>query len=206
MAMTEFVLKLTAIPGSRLLMHNQRLADPLDPAARALRDQVNRNKTIKGGASEEDILAVARLEFEGGLYFDKDFGPYIPGPNIRQCLIGGGKVFARGTGAKVQRGVFIKDEVNPLSYRGPRTIDELWEGRYWNRVSAVPRGQGRVIRCRPEFINWSLEADGMLDTAAVELDDFRVIVRNAGTMIGLCDWRPAKGGTCGRFEAEVVIK
>lgn len=62
--MKKFTLTLTGV--TPLLVHNARLADPLDPIVR-------QTKPISGKRSktEEDHLELARLEFIGGLYYDQ---------------------------------------------------------------------------------------------------------------------------------------
>lgn len=190
--MIDFSITLTGT--APLLMHNSRLANPLDPATKALkRYTAKRNKT------DEDHETIARLEHAGGLYLDPDVGPFIPGENISRCLVDGAKLTKQGV--KVTRGVFIKTDVNPLSYDGPRTADGLWEAGYKHMASAKV-GMQRIMRCRPVFYDWIVEADGFLDASVLELSDIASIAVNAGQMIGLGDWRPRFG----RFTATVEQK
>lgn len=130
------------------------------------------------------------------MYLDPDMGPYIPGENIMRCLVDGAKLTKQGV--KVTRGVFIKTDVNALSYDGPRDVQALWDKGFYN-MSSVKVGTSRVMRCRPEFINWKVQADGLIDPSVLELDDLNGISLNAGQLIGLGDWRPRFG----RFTAEV---
>ena len=57
-----------------LLMHNIRLADPLNPIAKAMKAISSKRKK-----TDDDLAQLARLEFEGGLYVLPDLGPYLPG-------------------------------------------------------------------------------------------------------------------------------
>lgn len=190
--MIEFTLTLR---GSRpLLMHNSRLANPLDPATKAIKAVTSKRKK-----TDDDHELIARLEFSGSMYLDPDYGPYVPGENIMRALVDGGKLTKQGTA--VTRGLIIKSDVNPLAYKGPRTPDELWDKGFRHMASAKV-GTQRVMRCRPIFYDWSLEADGLLDPAVLELSDLDTIATNAGLMAGLGDWRPRFG----RFEAEVAKK
>lgn len=175
-----------------LLMHSSRLSNPLDPAAKALkRVSAKRTKT------DEDHLEMARLEHAGGLYHDASFGPFIPGENIARALVDGAKLTKRGV--KVTRGVFISSDVNPLSYDGPRDLEGLWEDPNFRHMASVKVGTARVMRCRPTFSNWAVQAQGVLDTEVLELDELADIATTAGQLIGLGDWRPRFG----RFEAKV---
>jgi hypothetical protein len=175
-------------------MHNSRLANPLDPAVKAIRKYTTKRKK-----TDEDHEAIARLEFTGGLYLDPDTGPYIPGENIMRCLVDGAKLTRQGV--HVTRGVFIKTDVNPLSYSGPRDDQGLWEANF-KHMASVKIGTSRTMRCRPWFRDWRAQAEGVLDLAVLELDDLQTIADNAGSLIGLGDWRPRFG----RFTAQIEHK
>lgn len=176
-----------------LLMHNSRLANPLDPMAKQVKKLTRkRNKT------DEEYAELAHVEWMGGMYFDDQLGPYVPGENIARCLVDGAKLTRQGTA--VSRGVFIKSDVNPLAYEkgAPRTIEGLWDKGYKHMASVVVARQ-RIMRCRPWFPNWAVSAIGLVDPSVLELDDISAIAESAGAMIGLGDWRPRFG----RFTAEV---
>lgn len=187
--MIEFTITFTGT--APLLMHNSRLSNPLDPATKAVKKVTGkRNKT------DEDHEQVARLEFTGGLYLDPDVGPYIPGENIARCLVDGAKLTKMGV--KVTRGVFIATDVNPLAYNGPRDDEGLWKANF-RHMASVKVGTARLMRCRPWFPEWKVQAEGILDPSVLELDDLASIADNAGSLIGLGDWRPRFG----RFTAVV---
>lgn len=175
-----------------LLMHNARLADPLDPATKALR--AVSSKRVK---TDDDREEMARLEFIGGLYLDPDVGPYVPGENIERCLVDGGKITK--SGRKVTQGVFVKTNINPIAYPGPRDPEGLWADVNFRLVKSVKVTTSRVMRTRPMFRQWKLDAEGVLDTAVLSLEDLRSIAETAGSRIGLGDYRPRYG----RFVAEV---
>lgn len=186
----QFTLKLTG--DGPLLMHNSRLANPMNPIAKALK-----TVSAKTRKTDADHLEMSRLEFLGGLYIDPDLGPYIPGPNIECCL----KEAARMSklGKQVERGVFVTQLVNPLAYRGPRAEAELWEDENFRRNDIVRVGQARVVRTRAEFRGWALETRGVLDVDQLTPEKLEEIAAKAGLYIGLGDWRP----NFGRFTAEV---
>jgi hypothetical protein len=187
----EFRIKITGT--AELLMHSARLANPLDPVAKAMK-RVSSKRT----KTDEDHEELARLEHAGGLYIDPDVGPFIPGENIQRCLVDAARVTRAGK--KIERGVFIATDVNPLGYAGPRTVEGLWADENFRHMASVKVQQSRVMRCRPRFRQWGVEADGTLDTAVLSLEELREIAETAGSMIGLGDYRPRFG----RFVAEVV--
>ena len=175
-----------------LLMHNGRLADPLDPAARALKKVTSkRNKT------DDDHLAVSEAEFMGALYIDPHVGPYLPGLNIEVALWQGAKM--NKLGEKVRRGLMITSDVNPLAYNGPRDAVSLWESEQFTHRAAVVVSRARVMRTRPIFREWAVQADGILDESQLDLDQLHQIASNAGSFVGIGDWLPRFG----RFTAKV---
>ncbi len=176
-----------------LLMHSSRLANPLDPATKALK-----KVTSKRGMTDDDHLEKFRLQFLGSLYIDEDAGPFVPGENIWRSLYDAAKKTKMGV--KVKEGVFITTDVNPLSYSGgPREADALWKNENYRFMSTVVIGRSRVPSCRPVFREWKVQADGILDPSILEPSDLESIADTAGTLIGLGDWRPRYG----RYVAEV---
>ena len=190
--MIDFTITLTGT--APLLMHNGRGANPLDPAAKAIKRLTGkRNKT------DDDYAELARVEFAAGLYIDPDIGPYIPSDNILRCLFDSAKLTKMGV--KVTRGVWITTDINPLVYDGPRDEQALWDAGWRHLTSAKNPGQsGRIMRCRPWFPEWKVQADGIVDPTQLDLDNIKSIADNAGSFIGLGDWRPRFG----RFTATVA--
>lgn len=185
-------VRITLIGTAPLLVHNIRLANPLDPIAKAMK--AVSSKRVK---TEDDHAELARLEFLGGLYIDDQVGPYLPGQNIERSLTDGARITKAGK--KVERGLFVTDDVVPLLYNGPRSGSALWEDENFRSVLAVKVGTSRVMRTRPMFRDWSLEADGELDPSVLAIDELASIAETSGAMTGLGDYRPRYG----RFTARV---
>ena len=188
--MTDFRITITGT--APLLMHSSRLANPLEPATKALK-----KVTGKRQKTDDDHAEIARLEHLGSLYLDADFGPYLPGENISRALVDGAKLSKQGM--KVTRGVFISTDINPLSYRGPRSSEGLWNDSNFRHMASVKISTSRTMRCRPVFREWSTEAQGILDPNILDLTDLAGIATTSGQIIGLGDWRPRFG----RFTATV---
>lgn len=190
--MQKFTLTLTGT--TPLLVHNSRLADPLDPAAKALKKiSSKRNKT------DDDHEALGEAEFMGGLYLDPDVGPYIPGLNIAATLLEGAKL--NKLGMRVKRGLLVTTDVNPIAYDGPRDPAQLWRDGGFTHRASVGVGTSRVMRTRPIFRDWAVQADGLLDESQLDLDLLAQIAQNAGDFIGLGDWRPRFGRFVAKVEA-----
>lgn len=176
-----------SLQGQRpLLMHNSRLANPLDPIARQLKTISSKRKK-----TDEDHEAMSKIEFLGSLYHDSTLGPYFPGENIQRCLVEAARF--NNLGKKVERGLFIETEQNPLVYKGPRTSEKLWEDESFRHFAIVRVGTSRIVRTRPQFQQWELEAHGRLDESQISWDQLGEICQNAGMYVGLGDWRPRFG-------------
>ena len=189
--MIEF--RVTLIGTSPLLMHNSRLANPLDPAAKAVK-----RLTSKRNKTDDDYLELAHVEWLGGLYHEVEVGPYIPADNIFRCMWDAAK--KHKLGVKVKEGIFFNQDINPLIYKGPRDTDGLWADENYRFTKSVKVGQQRVMRTRPQFREWAVETVGLLDPGILDLVEMEQIVDTAGLVIGLADWRPRYGRFTGTLE------
>lgn len=184
-----------------LMMHSGRLADPFDPDTKALKAV-----TAKRKKTEEDMLDIYRLEWMGGLYYDPGAGPFIPGANLDTMVAEAARLQKRGK--DVARGFMTLEDRLPLTYEGPRDRAAMFaSGRFTDVRGVKNPGTGkRVMRCRPIFREWSLEATLSYDEKVLDEADVRAFLRDGGQYIGLGDYRPGspRGGRYGRFEATVA--
>jgi hypothetical protein len=183
----------TASNGSPLLMHNERLADPLDPYTKWLAEL-----TGKRTKTERDIEEMARREFLGAGYWANDDGPegtqsepVIPTWNIVRCLQESAS--RHKLGKHILRGIIPVDEMTPLIYDGPRDADAMWKAGTFHSRKGVAVGQRRVIRTRPCFTDWSVEAELELDLTILDPMQVNQIAAEAGRYCGLGDARPRFG-------------
>jgi hypothetical protein len=175
-----------------LLMHNNTLVDTLhDDTKRLKRISSKRTKT------DEDEIAMRRIQFGAALYLDPEVGPYMPGPNIAKALLLAARI--RRNGPKVERGLILISPVNRLEYDGPRDVSGLWNDprfRFTVPVKVPPRTGKTVMGCRPIFPEWACTATAFTNPTVLPPDELADIANDAGQMIGLGDWRPWHG----RFE------
>ncbi len=68
------------------------------------------------------------------------------------------------------------------------------------REDYVRVGQSTDLRYRPEFHKWSVTFDLEYDADLLTVDDIANLINRAGFGVGLCEWRPEKGGENGRFK------
>lgn len=203
----ELLLKLdgrTDSGGSPLIMHNERLADPLDTITRELAAVTGKRKK-----TEADHLELARIEYLGGLYTTPPIAsskkangqkPILPGWNILSCLEEGAKRHKRGR--DVVRGVFPKQEYALLTFDGPAGADELWKGKDHFLRKGVKISTSRTIRTRPLFTDWQAELLVEVDPIIFDVHSIVTIWKDCGRYAGIGDNRPRYG----RFEGTVEVK
>lgn len=185
--------------GSALLMHNERLADPLDPYAKRLAELSKKTKK-----TERDYEELGRREFLGAGYWLEDDGqgncsvPYIPTWNIIRCLQEAGT--RHKLGKQVLRGIVPVVEETLLVYVGPESADELWKAGTFHSRKGVGVGQRRVIRTRPCFSDWRVDAELELDLTILDVEVVNLLAVEAGLYIGLGDARPRFGRFRGSAE------
>lgn len=178
--------------GSPLIMHSERLADPLNDFTRAIAAiSKKRNKT------EADHTEIGRLEFLGGMYTNGD-GPCLPAWNVLRCLQDGAKRHKRGV--DVLRGVYPLSEHADLIYEGPRDPDELWKAGTFSLRKTVGIQRSRTVRTRPIFTDWRAELLVEVDPTVFDLDTLANCFRDAGVYAGIGDMRPVHGRFAGTVE------
>lgn len=183
----------SAAGGSPLVMHNERLADPLDPIVREIATY-----TKKRTKTEADHVEIARLEFGGGLYTNGN-GPCLPAFNILRCLQDGAKRLKRGP--DVLRGVYPLVDHADVVYEGPRGTDELWKSGEFALRKTVGIQRSRTMRTRPIFTDWATELAVEVDSSIWDLDTLAEVWRLAGTFCGIGEMRPVYGRFAGALEA-----
>lgn len=192
--------------GSALIMHNERLSDPLDSFTRAIKEiSSKRSKT------EDDHAEIGHLEFLGSLYSYPmlEWGQdglsaghagtvALPGWNIMRCLQDGGKRHKKGP--DVLRGIHPLEEFCALVYEGPRDPAELWEAGEFSLRKGVGVSGRRVMRTRAIFTEWQASLKVEVDPKIFDLDTLRKCWVDAGKYCGIGDMRPIYG----RFTATLT--
>jgi hypothetical protein len=179
------VLKVKITGVKPLLMHNERLADPLDSYTLALAE-VSKKRT----KTQDDHRELSWREFEGSLYCDDKIGPYLPDTWIRASIISGAK--KEKMGKTFTAGIVILDQKNPLIYKGPRTPRELYDGKFYDR-RCVGVNNSKTARTRPCFREWSCEFTLMFEETLIDRANIDRALARAGQLEGIGDYRPVFG-------------
>lgn len=188
------IIKAKLIGTRPLLMHSDKLADPMNPLTKehkALTKKSSKSKT------DDDHEAIAKSEWRAGIYWDESLGPYMPGVNIEGTLIAGGKL--RRLGANLKRAVEVVDDRYKLEYEGPRDLQNLWAQGFYD-VRSVKVTSSRIMRYRPLFRQWAVTCEIAFDETSIDRAEVVRCLEDAGAYCGLGDYRPKFG----RFAVEVL--
>lgn len=187
-------LKITGV--SALLLHSDRLSNPLDSMTKA-----HKLLTSKRKKTDQDQIDIARSEFLSSLYpAPESMGICVPSAMVRAVLVGGAKKVKMGT--EVKTGTMIVEDWVKLSYKGPSTPEELWNNPDYVDVRGVKVSTSRIMRYRPKFPVWSLNVSILFDDLVLTGEQIKNCMEIAGKYVGMGDYRPEKSGTFGRFIVE----
>jgi hypothetical protein len=169
-----------------LIMHADTGSNPLHPLTKA-----HKLLTSKRKKTDDDLEAIALSEWRMALYFDEKIGPYIPAANLEATLTESFKL--QKLGRKAKQAILVVEEKLPLIYRGPKKIEELSQKSEFIDMRSVRVQQARLQRCRPIFLEWGCEATISINTEIINIDELKKALNDAGSLIGLCDFRPRHG-------------
>jgi len=151
-------------------------------------------------------IPTAEEEAAAGLYRNREGLFALPIIAVRSSLLGGcvgrriGKVGAmRVIGPAVSYD--IQDEWLPLL--DPRTQVPLKNYEIFVVRAVVNRKSG-VLRARPMFRNWMVDAPLLVDTESARAEMVLEIFTFSGREVGLGDWRPQKSGIYGKYTATLI--
>lgn len=169
--------------------------------------QHNPEKTMGAGGpavglSKKKIPTPAE-EAEAGTYRLPSGQLYIGALAFRSALLNAakgkrvGKVAAKGI---IAGAVMPEGEVCPLEH--PETGAEVKDFEIFTcRAVVMQKG---IMRSRPRINAWACELGLMVDVEAVDAQVVADLLTEAGTRVGVGDFRPERGGIYGRFTVERV--
>lgn len=140
--------------------------------------------------TDADFEQLAKLEFLGSLYVNKEGRPVFPMEGVEAILVAGAKKSKEGTAAKA--GVFCTSNAL-LDYKGPKTAEALWEDESFRLQVPVKVGTSRVVRTRPIFHEWSCTIELNYNSSICNEEQIFGWLKVAGEQCGAFDWRPKYG-------------
>jgi hypothetical protein len=119
---------------------------------------------------------------------------YVPGVNLQRALVAAA-TYSKGKGrASLQKPVAACVIVSP-----ERIMLGTTEFMIDSRPVVIPATKGRVLRHRARLDAWSLRFNLEFDDTLLTAVELRRVVDDAGTRVGILDFRPEKKGPFGRF-------
>jgi hypothetical protein len=142
-----------------------------------------------------------REQAEKSLYHGIGGELMIPSPNLFRCIIDAGKFHKQNkrqlttqTSSQIPSCIDFGDQVEiKLIHNEPWEVDT-------RAVRVPPRTGGRILRHRPAFQDWALSFSLDLNTEAMHPKMLRDVIDDAGSKIGLGDFRPDCKGMYGKFK------
>lgn len=178
---------------SPLLMHDDKTANPLNEYSKKLKALTSKRKK-----TDDDLLEIARIEWEASLYYTKQKGYFIKGDCFAASFLEAAKSKKLGTAFK--QAVSIPDDPMLVFPHMKLTPDKLFDKLQYVDMRTVKVMRNKVMRCRPIFNDWSCEVTVFFDETRLDELEIEQIVAHAAQYIGVCDYRPKYG----RFTAERI--
>lgn len=186
---------------SPLILHNGRiLTNPLNPLTKMIKGY-----TGKRTKTDDDLMAISKLEWLAGLYLDEvptiddnsngitfsgGSAPIIPGDVLEGMIVSGAK--KSKLGVQFKSGVLIDGDF-PLLYDGPTDLEKLFnDGRFVDSRN-VRVQKNAVVRCRPIFKQWAIKFTVNYLPSVVNPSQIKETLVTAGLVCGFCDYRPKYG-------------
>lgn len=184
-----------------LLMHNGKITtNPLNPLTKEIkRISGKRNKT------DEDLLALSKLEWLGGLYLTeksdiavngneiniKSAGvPCLPSDVLEAAIINGAK--KSKLGVQFKSGMMVEQDY-PLIYDGEKDLEAMWQSGAYADLRKVSIQKNSIIRCRPIFYDWALNFVVSYLPSILNAHQIQEAVEKAGLEVAIGDYRPKFG-------------
>lgn len=172
-----------------MLLHNGRLANPLDQHTRAIAAVAGKTKKTM-----EELARLAQLEARGGMYETAEGALGLPVANVWRCLYNAAKAFKLGE--SVKQALIPTIEVVPLLIGGDAIACDDYIGADSERLFYVPVviKRNRTMRARPKIpAGWEATVSMILLTDVLQAESLKPVIERAGRLVGLGDWRPLYG-------------
>lgn len=179
-------LKVTFKGITPLIMHSCQCVNPLHPISLEMKKITSKRKK-----TEEDLVALADLEWEAGAYWKDEIGLYIPAENVEATIVNGAKAFKKGK--DIEKHCNVTDLYIPFNYGEKLSKKELIKSFEYRDTRPMTVMRSKVMRTRPRFDQWAITFNLMYDENNIDLDTVIKAMEYAGQYVGLCDSRPKYG-------------
>lgn len=140
-----------------------------------------------------------QAEFEAASYRFPDGGYGVPVIAFKAATVGGARFYAQVTMTALKQFLFFRGE---LGNDGQMLARLDTEPRMREDVVRVGRG-GTDLRYRPEFMPWRTTLVVTYVTSALTRSSVLSLIDAGGLGVGVCEWRPEKGGDFGTYQVDL---
>lgn len=149
-----------------------------------------------GKKTKERAIRYPEAEAKAATYFTANGRYGLPGLALKAAIIGAAHKDIGIEKTLVRKALFLVSD-------DPGCILPMESDQPIVREDMVRVGMGAAdLRYRPEFRNWSVEVTFEVDAELLTNKDVIALVNRAGFGVGICEWRPEKGGEFGRFKID----
>lgn len=146
-----------------------------------------KNRDIRDPAAESDAA----------MYRTADGTPGIPAMAFKSSLIGAAHKDIGLEKTLLRKALFLNVS------DGNAVLPFLDNSEPFTREDCVRVGAGSTdLRYRPQFDSWRVKLTMEFDAEMLRAEDVVNLINRAGYGVGICEWRPEKGGEFGRFEVD----
>ena len=162
--------------------------------------QEMRDKQQEGKKTKTRDKRVPADEAKNATYTTDDGEIGIPGMAFKTALLSAAHKDIGIEKTLVRKAIFLvtddSEKVLPIECDEPIVREDM-----------VRVGMGSAdLRYRPEFRKWKCMIELEVDAELLQAKDVLALVDRAGFGVGICEWRPEKGGEFGRFEIDRSVK
>lgn len=138
-----------------------------------------------------------KADFEAAKYLNAEGQDCIPAGALRNAIIGAGRVVEGVPMTRIRGAVFFREDMIPLRFEKCSMREDMV------RVGGKGPGTGTAdLRYRPEYTGWKATLKIDYNASVISLAELLNLIQGAGFSVGLCEWRPEKGGDKGRFDID----
>ena len=125
-------------------------------------------------------------EYENCFYYDQDGDYAIPGAAFKKAIVTAAIDLKDLYQTTVKRNVHVLEEFCKLEYKEVHRREDL--------VRQAGKTRALDVRARPEFIGWKTVITVRFDADVIPEESLLNLIEQAGTKVGVGDWRPEKSG------------
>jgi len=172
--------------------------------------QMMRDKQQSGRKVKERALRDPEAEGEAACYRSEDGRCGVPAMAVKSAIVDAAHNDMGFPKTLVRKALFIfppgRNVVISLENCDDYNSKKKKKGLdYVLEEDMVTVGGSADFRYRPYFYDWAVTTKWELDIDLLQLEDFLILVERAGYGVGLCEWRPQKGGEYGRFRIDTRV-